>query len=161
MTTTLDDRDPGFTYKGVWTLQGNPTAEFDGTTTATYVAGSTASLTFAGLQITVFGTIAPNGTGVAPSSSYSIDGGPQKIFTGVQQSGAQYTQTFFQSGILSGSVKHTLSITSLIDNGEFFLDFVNILNATATTTPPTSQVTSPVSLKQTSTSPVTTLPGPM
>ena len=47
----LDDRDPGFTYKGVWSLQGNPTAEFDGTTTATYLAGSTAFLAFSGIVI--------------------------------------------------------------------------------------------------------------
>ena len=50
----LDDRDPGFTYKGVWSLQGNPTAEFDGTTTATYLAGSTAFLAFSGIVITIF-----------------------------------------------------------------------------------------------------------
>ncbi len=53
MPTTLDDRDPGFTYKGVWTLQGNITSEFDGTNTATNLPGSTASLNFAGTLVGV------------------------------------------------------------------------------------------------------------
>ena len=108
---------------------------------------------FPGVQITVFGTIAPSGTGLSPSSSYTIDKGPPTFFTGAQQPGAQYMQQFFQSDILSGSVNHTLTITTLANNGQFSLDYVQILKATEIITPPTSNI--PIS----STSAVTGVPG--
>ena len=71
-------------------------------------------------------------------------------------------QTFFQSSILSTSVNHTLTIENLVDNGEFFLDYVEILSAAETTTPPTTRPgsTSPASPTQISTFPTTTVPGP-
>lgn len=86
-----------------------------------------------GIQITVFGTIAPNGTGVAPQSSYSIDGGPETVFPGNQLPIVQYKQTFFDSGILSAPGQHTLIIENLTPNGRLFLDFVNISTSTSTT----------------------------
>ncbi len=109
--------------------------------------------TFSGIQITVFGTIAPSGTGLSPSSSYRIDAGQPTFFTGAQQPGAQYMQQFFQSNILSGSVNHTLTIMTLANNGEFSLDYVEILEANETITPTTFSV--PIS----STSQVTGVPG--
>ena len=47
-TTTLDDRSPNITYDGdTWSLGGVP-GEFDGTTTWTVTAGSTATINFLG-----------------------------------------------------------------------------------------------------------------
>lgn len=43
----LDDRDPSIIYSGGWAQAGSAN-EFDGTTTWTAVAGSTAKLTFTG-----------------------------------------------------------------------------------------------------------------
>ena len=76
----------------------------------------------------VFGTILSSQDGVAPKSSYSIDGGSSSNYTGIQLEEPIYRQLFFDSGHLtsSGQQEHTITIESLVDNGLFILDFVNI-----------------------------------
>ena len=50
-TTTLDDRSPNITYSGgTWNLGGVP-GEFDGTSTWTTDAGSTATINFLGQSV--------------------------------------------------------------------------------------------------------------
>lgn len=82
--------------------------------------------TFTGVQILVFGTIASNGTGITPESSYCIDGGPKTTYLGIQINQNLYRQLFFDSGTLSALQEHTIIIENLVDNGFFFLDFANI-----------------------------------
>ncbi len=46
--TTLDDRDPKFTYEGYWNKGGTVGNEFDGTTSWTNTSGSSATITLVG-----------------------------------------------------------------------------------------------------------------
>ena len=76
------------------------------------------------------------GDGVAPQSSYSIDGGTPVPFTGTQQSVTQYKQLFFQSDILPLS-NHTLRIETLVSGGNYYLDFLSVpaQNSTGSSVP--------------------------
>ena len=82
------------------------------------------------------GTISALGNGVAPQSSYSIDGGAQTNYAAVQQAGAQYKQCFFRSGTLSSTI-HTLVIQNTADGGDFYLDYLSVvsLDPSAVTSP--------------------------
>ncbi|KJA14930.1 hypothetical protein HYPSUDRAFT_220245 [Hypholoma sublateritium FD-334 SS-4] len=122
----LDDRDPAFVYTGFWGQMSVEGLEFAGTSTWTNLSLSTAVISFTGVQITVFGTIAPIGDGAAPTTVYSLDNLPTKqSYTAVQQSQAQYRQQFFQSEILSSGA-HTLEIQYQANEGQFILDYVQV-----------------------------------
>ena len=96
-------------------------------------------------QINVFGTIAVSGKGIALNTSYSIDNGPPEFFAGTQGSVTQYQQLFFQSKQLSPS-EHTLKITNLVPEGQFYLDFLNISGlAIATAMEPLEQTATSLS----------------
>ncbi|KJA18639.1 hypothetical protein HYPSUDRAFT_79059 [Hypholoma sublateritium FD-334 SS-4] len=138
MTTALDDRDPSIIYQGGW-LQGGTPFNFDGTTTWINHTGPTVSMTFTGTRIAVFGTVPPAGSGPAPGSMYSIDGGPKTAFQATQKAGAQYQNLFFQSGILDVAVAHTLGIEHSINHTPFILDFFDITTAAAAALPVTSE----------------------
>lgn len=95
-----------------------------------------ADFIFEGVGISVCGTISALGNGVAPQSSYSIDGGAQSNYVAVQQADAQYKQCFFQSGTLSSAV-HTLVIENTANGGNLYLDYLSVvsLNPSAVTSP--------------------------
>ncbi|KAF8197020.1 hypothetical protein BJ912DRAFT_95600 [Pholiota molesta] len=156
---TYDDRDTIINYSSGWTRGGN-TADVDGTSTWTTVNGSTATITFTGVQISVYGTIPV----ILPktTSSYSIDGGPPTLFTApfqIQGSGTANTyffqQLYYQSPILTPNTPHTLVVTSTVNSGtQFFLDFMKVEPASSTSTSPTPTGTTTTSTQQTTTSPV-------
>ncbi|KAF8197019.1 hypothetical protein BJ912DRAFT_95582 [Pholiota molesta] len=145
---TYDDRDTIISYSSGWTRGGN-TADFDGTSTFTTTNGSTATITFTGVQISVYGTIPV----VTPktTSSYSIDGGPPTLFTApfqIQGSGTPNTyffqQLYYQSPILTPNTPHTLVVNYAVVSGtQFFLDFMKVVsaNSTSTTSTATSEAT--------------------
>ncbi|KJA18653.1 hypothetical protein HYPSUDRAFT_218052 [Hypholoma sublateritium FD-334 SS-4] len=141
-TVIIDDRSPSLVYAGSWN-QGGIASEFGGTDTWTNASGSTASIDFSGTQISVWGTVAMIGVGVAPQSSYSIDDGTPVLFVGIQRSDPQYMQLFFQSDTLPFN-NHTLRIETLASGGDYSLDFLSVvpLNSTGASSPSTS--TSPI-----------------
>ncbi|KAJ7775148.1 hypothetical protein B0H16DRAFT_1713576 [Mycena metata] len=61
----VDDRDPGIQYVGTWNQAGS-SEEFHSTTTWSSTKGTSASFTFAGTSVTIYGTVAavnpPNAT---------------------------------------------------------------------------------------------------
>ncbi|KJA20481.1 hypothetical protein HYPSUDRAFT_43186 [Hypholoma sublateritium FD-334 SS-4] len=134
-TTTFDDRDPSIVYTGTWNA-GGYSSEYEGTDTWTNTTGASASITFTGIGISVCGTIGALGNGIAPQSSYSIDGGAQTDYTAVQQAGAQYKQCFFRSATLASAI-HTLVIGNTADGGNYYMDYISVvsLNPNAVTSP--------------------------
>ncbi|KJA20078.1 hypothetical protein HYPSUDRAFT_68857 [Hypholoma sublateritium FD-334 SS-4] len=142
MSITLDDRDTAFAYTGPWAKMAAD-SDYDGTSTWTNLSVSTVNISFTGVQITVFGTIAPiDGTGLAgdgPTTFYTVDNSSTKqSYTAVQQADAQYRQQFFQSEVLS-SGNHTLQIQYLANTGEYILDYaqIAIIAPTGSTSSPT------------------------
>ncbi|KJA18671.1 hypothetical protein HYPSUDRAFT_919771 [Hypholoma sublateritium FD-334 SS-4] len=138
---TVDDRSSAWSYRGAWTTSSeNAPEEFQGTTTWTQDI-TTAVLTFTGVQVSIFGVIAPNGTGIAPESSYIIDNGSATTFSAVQTSDKQFKQLFFESGAL-GPTEHTLIVKNLKSHGRLFLDFASIITIASTTNGATPTTTS-------------------
>ncbi len=87
-----------------------------------------------GSQIGVFGTMmSPLTKGGTTNASYSIDNGLPVFFAWGMQAGKTYQQRFFQSGLLSQTGSHTLTIVNLVPQGKLILDFINITGATTTT----------------------------
>jgi len=132
----IDDRNPLIFYSpnSSWTRGGN-TADFDGTSTLTHATGASATLTFTGTGISVWGTIQllqPNTTTYVVSS-YSVDGGPTTIFNATETAGYQFQQKLFQSATLNDSAPHTIVVT-LVNNGTFFIDYFLVIPAGATST---------------------------
>ncbi|KDR74245.1 hypothetical protein GALMADRAFT_141319 [Galerina marginata CBS 339.88] len=121
---TFDDRDPLVSYSvnGNW-KQGGATEEFNATTTFTIYGGATATLTFTGTSVGVYGTIANTGLGAAPQSSYSVDGGPTSTYTGKMLSTIQYRQEFYLNKNLSANEPHTLVVTTVGSGAFFYLDY--------------------------------------
>ncbi|KAF8064018.1 hypothetical protein FPV67DRAFT_1782385 [Lyophyllum atratum] len=122
----VDDTDQRVVYSGGWFIGGSKD-EFGYTTHGTTFAGSTATFTFTGSSVTVFGTIPNRGAARNPTTStYSIDGSKPVQFTASHLSdGVQYKQEFFHSPQLPQG-QHTLTITSTTDNTFFWLDYFEV-----------------------------------
>jgi len=166
-TVAVDDRDPSVTYStGDW-AQAGIALEFNSTTTWTGVAGSTASISFIGSSIGVYGTVVARDRdkdSVAPLSLYSIDGGTPVRFRADPAGRTQYRQQFFQSPVLPES-SHVLTIMyTSIQADPLFLDFFMVdsatLSASSLSTSLSSSSSDPASLSTSSTT-TTTPPTPV
>ncbi|KAF9540216.1 hypothetical protein CPC08DRAFT_478134 [Agrocybe pediades] len=131
-TITFDDRSPFIHYSPGWRQKGKKGVEFDGTTMGTNTPGANATLVFNGTTISVFGTVQSDDMDQSqhiptPTSSYSIDGGGQTVFTpaNIFQNTTQYNVTFFQATGLALNVSHTLVIT-MQNKGSLFLDWIQV-----------------------------------
>jgi len=149
MTTPVlvyDDRDNSISYTGIWVQGGGP-AEYRGTTSFVTNPGATASLTFVGSGVSVYGTVSPHGSLYPPPCSYSIDGDSGTTLTATATNSTQYQLLFFQSPELTTG-NHTLVITIIIEGvaqEAFFLDFFEVTPLPiATAFPLPSSTTSPL-----------------
>ncbi|KAF9484533.1 hypothetical protein BDN70DRAFT_872305 [Pholiota conissans] len=161
--TTYDDRDPIIQYSGAWVRAGNP-ADLDATSTFTNSgSGASATITFKGTQIRVFGSIkiaTPKTT-----SSYSIDGGSPTLFTpsfdigaaGNSAGGFFFRQNFFTSGTLSPDTQHTLVIGDFVNvETGFVIDYIEVVGSANTTTSPSPSTSSSNASSRTTSSEGTT-----
>ncbi|PPQ78929.1 hypothetical protein CVT25_002404 [Psilocybe cyanescens] len=123
-TRIVDDRDPSIVYTSGWGTAGGPN-EQNFTTSWTTSQGPSATLHFTGSGVAVYGTITNEGLGNAPISAYSIDGGAQTVYTGIQTSSIQYKVRFFQSATLS-SGDHTLVVTCATGDAFLYLDYFEV-----------------------------------
>ncbi|TFK36099.1 hypothetical protein BDQ12DRAFT_737185 [Crucibulum laeve] len=138
----VDDRNSDICYAGgIWSNQGGPN-ESEGTTKLTRDAGTTATFTFVGTSVAVYGTLPDNKLyGGAIVSTYSLDGGPEKTFSGQTTSVNQYRQQFFRSGTISAG-EHKLVIKNVNKDSWYFLDYIEYQPLQSTPdAPPPSQVT--------------------
>ncbi|KAF8816634.1 hypothetical protein BYT27DRAFT_7181457 [Phlegmacium glaucopus] len=137
MTTPLqiDDHNPLVFYSpnSSWT-RGGAAADFDGTSTFTASPGASATLTFTGTEISVWGTITflANNTPTFVLSSYSIDNGTATTFNASEQAAFVFQQKLFQSAPLSASTPHTL-VATLDNNATFFIDYFLITPVVSST----------------------------
>ncbi|KAJ7174078.1 hypothetical protein C8R43DRAFT_873753 [Mycena crocata] len=125
MSVIVDDHDPAIQYNpsGGWLSLGAPT-EFMSTTRLATRAGATASFTFVGTSITVYGTVGPGGN--ASTIAFSVDASAPLTYSApTVDSGALYHQAFFTSPILP-EASHTLLITrdSSTKHNILFLDYI-------------------------------------
>ncbi|KAH9854958.1 hypothetical protein C2E23DRAFT_883498 [Lenzites betulinus] len=139
----------------------------------TYTAGFTnavAKFAFNGTEVVVFGVANPspakNTTSIAPSISFSIDGGTPNIVSSPPVKTPEYSHQFFDSHNLSAGL-HTLQI--LVNNGEqdwpFALDYIQytplVPSASSTTSQPTSTSVSASPSPTSSTAPATSSRAPV
>ncbi len=91
----------------------------------------------AGTQISVFGSIAPRGSGSSPVSSYSIDGSSETTYIAEQVKTSKFLQLFYRSPVLP-LAPHILAITCQADGPVFLLDYVVLfpLNVSDSNIPP-------------------------
>ncbi|KAJ7185332.1 hypothetical protein C8R46DRAFT_1060162 [Mycena filopes] len=105
----VDDRDAGVKYTGSWSQAGSST-EFDGTTTCSSTQGTSASFTFVGSSVSVYGTVAAKNPPDA-AMSFAVDKTVTGTFTPPSGMTADvHHQTLWASPAL-GNGTHTLVIT--------------------------------------------------
>ncbi|KAJ7342958.1 hypothetical protein DFH08DRAFT_650820, partial [Mycena albidolilacea] len=105
----VDERDPLVHYVGSWTLTGAP-LEFRGTTKFSNTAGSTASFSFEGTSIVVYGSVAAINPPKA-SMSFVVDNSVSGSYTPSGNMSADvHHQALWASPTMSNG-SHTLVIT--------------------------------------------------
>ncbi|KIM35444.1 hypothetical protein M413DRAFT_449740 [Hebeloma cylindrosporum] len=144
----IDDRNPLIYYSpnASWTRGGNA-SDYESTSTFTSTPGASASITFSGIGISVWGTIDRLDTPSFVLSSYSVDGGLATTHNATTQSQFQFQENFFQSGTLAPA-SHTLVINYLASGGRYFIDYFLVTPSNS----PTSAATSPSPLSSSSSS---------
>ncbi|KAJ6530949.1 hypothetical protein DFH09DRAFT_1409625 [Mycena vulgaris] len=120
----VDERDPLVHYAGAWN-DGGVSEEFDSTTRWSAIQGSTASFTFVGSSVAVFGTVAALNP---PQSSltFLVDNSIQGTYTPPANMPADiHHEELWASPTLS-SGSHTLVITQTAAQaaGVIFLDYI-------------------------------------
>ncbi|KAF9553914.1 hypothetical protein CPC08DRAFT_767140 [Agrocybe pediades] len=124
----IDDRNPSIGYFGEWGQLGMY-LENNLTTLYTQQAGSYALFWFTGpADISVWGTIAPVQTrNIPPQVSFQVDSDEKTVYVAKLNASTQYRQMFFnttnESAALPSGLR-TLNMTSLVDGGYFFLDYL-------------------------------------
>ncbi|KAJ7047086.1 hypothetical protein C8F04DRAFT_1248118 [Mycena alexandri] len=120
----VDDRDPGIQYVGTWNQAGS-SEEFDSTTTWSSTQGTSASFTFVGTSVTVFGTVAAKNPPDA-TLGFAVD----KTTTGSFEPASGMTsdihhQVLWASPSLANGT-HTLVITQTEAQatGVIYLDYI-------------------------------------
>ncbi|KAF9078667.1 hypothetical protein BDP27DRAFT_1356482 [Rhodocollybia butyracea] len=126
LQTLVDDTDPRIVYSDGWSTAGSAGLECNGTTHASFhVAGTstTATFTFEGVGVQVYGTIATTGS---PTTTFQVDDLPLYTFTFNTNTGGQtsYRVELYTSPFLEPA-NHTLIISSIGDTSpEIFLDYI-------------------------------------
>ncbi|KAF9049675.1 hypothetical protein BDP27DRAFT_1155123, partial [Rhodocollybia butyracea] len=128
----VDDSDPRIAYSADgWFTGGSSGLECNATTHGSNGTHATASLSFTGVGIQVFGTVGAvnesqpgsNGSG-SPASTYQIDKSPATTFVFPANNQANYRTQFYASPLLEPG-SHTLVITAIGNNGsQLWLDYI-------------------------------------
>ncbi|PPQ73642.1 hypothetical protein CVT24_007628 [Panaeolus cyanescens] len=126
---TYDDRDFVVRYSQPaqghhWTDQTS-SQSYQGTLKLTNTRRASATVTFTGTSITVWGLISDRGTGADPVSSYSIDGGSSVTFAPGRTGSTQPRVQFFKSDPLENR-EHTLEIVNLVEGDFLWLDSFDV-----------------------------------
>ncbi|KAF9073898.1 hypothetical protein BDP27DRAFT_1155369, partial [Rhodocollybia butyracea] len=118
----VDDKDPRIIYSaGGWTEAGALGFECDTTSHGSNGANATATFSFNGVAVQVFGTVSANSS---PMSTYQVDGLPATMYIFNATGQTTYRVQFYTSPLLSTG-NHTLIITALEnDNFRLWLDYV-------------------------------------
>ncbi|KAF7344722.1 hypothetical protein MVEN_01632900 [Mycena venus] len=123
----VDDRDPLIQYGGSW-VRGGVWLEFGSTTMFSVTAGSTASFTFVGTSITVYGTVAAKNLNPQASWSFVIDGSitgtytPPNNMTSDIHHEALWTSP--ASSLNNGSHELVITQSAAASDGVLYLDYI-------------------------------------
>ncbi|KAJ6451787.1 hypothetical protein C8R45DRAFT_1223752 [Mycena sanguinolenta] len=142
--TIVDDRDPRIEYEGAWNNGGVP-IEFDGTTKYATQAGATASFTFVGSLIAVYGSVSVEHPAIA-SMSFMVDNLTTGSYTPADDIDAALTRAVLWSSPSMGEGSHKLVMTQTKANGQgqIYLDYLIFQTALAASDPASSSAsTSP------------------
>ncbi|KAJ7482948.1 hypothetical protein B0H11DRAFT_1807255 [Mycena galericulata] len=123
MSVIVDDHDPRVQYTPStgWTTKGKP-VEYMSTTTASTTPGNTATFSFEGTSLTVYGTVGPS-KGQGATMSFSIDNELPTTFTAPgSNSSTVHHEVLWDSGTLADG-NHTLLITQTSKVEQIFLDY--------------------------------------
>ncbi|EIW77847.1 hypothetical protein CONPUDRAFT_75628 [Coniophora puteana RWD-64-598 SS2] len=105
----VDDRSASIQYSGNW-VPGGTSFEYDTTTTGSNSTGDTATFTFTGTWVSVYGTTGSTSTNGIPTIQFTVDGGAPVLFTAPNVSvQALYHYQTFASDVLDDTT-HTLVI---------------------------------------------------
>ncbi|KAF7336275.1 hypothetical protein MVEN_02175800 [Mycena venus] len=130
----VDDRDPLIHYEGTWNQAGSY-AEFHSTTTWSPMQGSTATLSFTGTSITVYGSVAARNP---PQSSltFALDGSIAGTYTPPSDMAADIHHEALWTSPTVSSGSHTLVITQTTaeTSGAIYLDYI-MYDTTSTSLP--------------------------
>ncbi|KAI0340849.1 hypothetical protein BDW22DRAFT_355577 [Trametopsis cervina] len=123
----VDDQDPRVQYSSGWENVASSSAEYDSTKSGATSAGQTASFTFTGTGVEVYGSLGSIDVYGRPVTTYSVDGGRSSTYQApVLDPGlVELHVMFYRSPPLSPG-QHTLVITNT--NGtkptEYWLDYI-------------------------------------
>ncbi|KAE9406464.1 hypothetical protein BT96DRAFT_253884 [Gymnopus androsaceus JB14] len=151
----VDDTDPRIVYSAGWIEGGNPEWECEGTTHGSNsIPGVTATFTFEGVGVQVFGTV--GSTDGSPTCTYQVDSAVPLTFTFNANGMTNYRVPFYSSPALDPGT-HTLVMTSIGNHTtQIYLDYI-VYNPI----PSSSSTLSLISTSETSSSdPTTTSPPP-
>ncbi|KAJ6457570.1 hypothetical protein DFH09DRAFT_1232789 [Mycena vulgaris] len=128
----VDDSDPLIRYAGSWSGAGS-NVEFNKTTKVSRVQGSTATFSFVGTSIVVYGSVGPSDlNSPLPSMSFSVDGSVIGSYTAPDLTSSIHHEALWASPTMkTGS--HTLVITQTAAQAGavIFLDYIQY-NTTST-----------------------------
>jgi len=148
----IDDSDPTVSYSSGWQNAGGSN-EYNATTTWANQPGSTATVVFVGMHLSIFpfffchkfmrmfqgvqiavvGTIGPRTAGfLSPQSNYSVDGSTPNVYTAVQDGSVHYNTRYYLSPTLSDG-QHTLFVTNILNSDSFFIDYFLVYKSAADT----------------------------
>ncbi|OCH86776.1 hypothetical protein OBBRIDRAFT_204098 [Obba rivulosa] len=138
----VDDSDTRIAYsKNSWTHQDG-TCQYNNTVSLCRVLGGTASFSFVGTHISVFGTRGPTGV-YQENSSYVVDDGVPAFWTNASDILSVECQVQFYASPQLPESEHTLVITNFGD--WLWLDFLEVTVADTGMGPPISVITSSTS----------------
>ncbi|KAJ7887023.1 hypothetical protein B0H14DRAFT_2696352 [Mycena olivaceomarginata] len=121
-TVIVDERDTAIQYSTGWNNAG-AFLEFDGTTRWSSIEGSTATFTFVGSSVTVYGSVA--GNPAQAGLSFMVDKSLIGSYSAKQGGTALYHEALYVSPTLSEG-SHTLVITqnAAQSGGVIYLDYI-------------------------------------
>ncbi|KAJ3992861.1 hypothetical protein F5050DRAFT_1679132 [Lentinula boryana] len=139
----VDDTDSRILYSSGWTLGGVPGSECEGTThESDYTVNSTATFTFLGVGVKVFGTIGYQEN--SPTSIYNLDNSNSSQLTFPTNGQTNYRVPFYRSPLLNpGDHTLTIIVPPGDKNGRLYLDYI-IYNPIPTSTSYATIVTTSV-----------------
>ncbi|KAJ7490754.1 hypothetical protein FB451DRAFT_625539 [Mycena latifolia] len=123
MSVIVDDHDAliQHTPPAGWASFGSTVEYLSTTTTSATTLGNTATFTFEGTSITVYGTIGP---GNGSTMTFSIDETPVDLYDAPALDSAIYHQAFWTSPVLAeGSHNLVINQDSSSEQGVIFLDY--------------------------------------
>jgi hypothetical protein len=144
----VDDHHPLVQYTRRWVVEGSSTYDYNGTTHRPNTTGATASFTFTGTSIEVYGTVKHNSSDSPTIAAFHIDDGETNYFNAINTGGEYVPKTQLYAKNVSYG-QHTLHVEAKAAS-EFWLDYFIYDSSTPQSTPSSPPSSSPSNKPSTS-----------